>query len=96
VLPLAGGIAQLAVPRLLDRTDGNLRGLTILIAAIGEPRGLYFAALAALFAAGLVSGPVALVALAVLVAITCWQSPWQSGPCSCCQWRRFSTRSCAA
>jgi hypothetical protein len=70
VLPLAGGIAQLAVPRLLDRTGGNLRGLTILIAAIGEPRGLYFAALAALYAAGIVSGPVALVALAVLLAIT--------------------------
>ena len=29
VLPLAGGMAQLFVPRLLDRTDGNLRGLTI-------------------------------------------------------------------
>ena len=70
VLPLAGGIAQLAVPRLLDRTGGNLRGLTILIATVGEPRGLYFAALAALYAAGIVSGPVALVALAVLLAIT--------------------------
>jgi hypothetical protein len=70
VLPLAGGIAQLAVPRLLDRTGGNLRGLTILIAAIGEPRGLYFAALAGLYGAGIVSGPVALVALAVLVAVT--------------------------
>jgi hypothetical protein len=70
VLPLAGGIAQLAVPRLLDRTGGNLRGLTILIAAVGEPRGLYFAALAALYAAGIVSGPVALVALAVLLALT--------------------------
>lgn len=70
VLPLAGGIAQLTVPRLLDRTSGNLRGLTILIAAAGEPRGLYFAALAALFAAGIVSGPVALVALAVMLAIT--------------------------
>lgn len=70
VLPLAGGIAQLAVPRLLDRTGGNLRGLTILIAAVGEPRGLYFAALAALFAAGLISAPVALVALAVLIAMT--------------------------
>src|SRR5688572_8359233 len=70
VLPLAGGIAQLVVPRLLDRTGGNLRGLTILIAAVGEPRGLYFAALAALYAAGIVSGPVALFALAVLLAIT--------------------------
>jgi hypothetical protein len=70
VLPLAGGMAQLVVPRLLDRTSGNLRGLTIMIAAIGEPRGLYFAALAGLYAAGLISGPVALVALSVLIAIT--------------------------
>ncbi len=70
VLPLAGGMAQLVVPRLLDRTDGNLRGLTILISAIGEPRGLYFAALALLYAAGLISGPVALIVLSVLIGIT--------------------------
>ena len=70
VLPLAGGMAQLVVPRLLDRTGGNLRGLTILIAALGEPRGLYLAALAALYAAGWVSGPVALVVLAVLIGVT--------------------------
>jgi hypothetical protein len=70
VLPLAGGMAQLVVPRLLDRTDGNLRGLTILISALGEPRGLYFAALAVLYAAGLVSGPVALIVLSVLIGLT--------------------------
>ena len=70
VLPLAGGMAQLVVPRLLDRTDGNLRGLTILVASIAEPRGLYLALLAALYAAGLVSGPLALVALAVLIGVT--------------------------
>ncbi|MEO8625367.1 MAG: hypothetical protein ABI452_01575 [Candidatus Limnocylindrales bacterium] len=70
VLPLAGGMAQLVVPRLLDRTNGNLRGLTILISALGEPRGLYFAAIAMLFAAGLISGPVALVILSVLIGIT--------------------------
>jgi MFS family permease len=70
VLPLAGGMAQLVVPRLLDRTNGNLRALTILIAAIAEPRGLYFAALVVLAAAGLVSGPVALIALAALIGVT--------------------------
>ena len=70
VLPLAGGMAQMVVPRLLDRTGGNLRGLTILIAALGEPRGLYLATLAALYAAGLLSGPVALIALAVLIGVT--------------------------
>ena len=41
VIPLAGGMAQLVMPRLLDRTDGNLRGITIFFAAISEPRGLY-------------------------------------------------------
>jgi hypothetical protein len=70
VLPLAGGMAQLVVPRLLDRTNGNLRALTIFIAAIAEPRGLYFAALAVAAAAGLISGPVVLLALAVLIGVT--------------------------
>ena len=51
-MPLAGGMAQLVVPRLLDRTEGNLRGLTILIAAIAEPRGLYLALLAIVAAGG--------------------------------------------
>ncbi|MEP7378343.1 MAG: hypothetical protein ABI725_02145, partial [Chloroflexota bacterium] len=46
------------------------RGLTILISAVGEPRGLYFAALAGLYAAGLVSSPVALVVLSVLIGFT--------------------------
>ena len=40
VLPLAGGMGQLIVPRLLDRTNGNLRGLTLFFATISEPRGL--------------------------------------------------------
>ena len=57
VLPLFGGMAQMLVPRLLDRTDGNLRGLTILLAAIAEPRGFWFVALAVLVATGVVSGP---------------------------------------
>ena len=70
VVPLAGGMAQLVMPRLLDRTDGNLRGVTIFLAALAEPRGLYFALLALLVASGLIVGPAAFIALAVLVAIT--------------------------
>jgi len=70
VLPLAGGMGQLIVPRLLERTDGNLRGLTLLFAAISEPRGLYLAALAALVTFGIVTGPAAVVLLAVILAIT--------------------------
>jgi MFS family permease len=70
VVPLAGGMAQLVMPRLLDRTDGNLRGITILFAAISEPRGLYFALLVLLAASGIVVGPLAFVVLAALVAVT--------------------------
>ena len=70
VIPLAGGMAQLVMPRLLDRTDGNLRGITILLAAVAEPRGLYFALFAVLAASGLLVGPLAFLALAALVGAT--------------------------
>ena len=70
VLPLAGGMGQLVMPRLLDRTDGNLRGLTLFFAAISEPRGLYLAALAALVTFGVVSGPLAVLLLALVLAVT--------------------------
>ena len=70
VLPLAGGMGQLIVPRLLERTDGNLRGLTLFFAAISEPRGLYLAALAALVTLGFVTGPLAVLLLAIVLAIT--------------------------
>lgn len=70
VIPLVGGIAQLAVPRLLDRTDGNLRGLTLLIAAVSETRGLLLALIALLVAVGVASGVVAVVGLIVVVSIT--------------------------
>ncbi|HXX61473.1 MAG TPA: hypothetical protein VEI48_09315 [Candidatus Sulfotelmatobacter sp.] len=43
VLPIAGSAAQLAVPRLLERTDGNLRGVTLAITAAGETRGIWLA-----------------------------------------------------
>ena len=69
VLPLAGGMAQLLVPRLLDRTEGNLRGLTIFVAALAEPRGLYLALLAIGAATGLISGPLLLVLLAIVVGL---------------------------
>jgi hypothetical protein len=53
VLPAAGTMAQRWLPSMLDRTDGNLRGLVILFATIGEPRGLVLAAVIGLTAAGL-------------------------------------------
>jgi hypothetical protein len=70
VLPLAGGMGQLIVPRLLDRTNGNLRGLTLFFAGISEPRGLYLAALAALVTLGAVSGMLAVTLLAAILAVT--------------------------
>ncbi len=44
VLPYALSAAQLLVPGLLRRTDGNLRGVTLAILAVGETRGLVLAA----------------------------------------------------
>ncbi len=43
VLPYALSSAQLLVPGLLRRTDGNLRGVTLAILAVGETRGLILA-----------------------------------------------------
>lgn len=52
VLPAAGTMAQRWLPAMLDRTDGNLRGLVILLATIGEPRGFVLAAVVGLTAIG--------------------------------------------
>ena len=52
ILPAVGTMAQRWLPSWLDRTDGNLRGLVILFATIGEPRGLVLAAIVSLAALG--------------------------------------------
>jgi MFS family permease len=52
VLPAAGTMSQRWLPAWLDRTDGNLRGIVVLLATIGEPRGLLLAGVVALAAAG--------------------------------------------
>jgi MFS family permease len=52
VLPAAGTMSQRWLPGWLDRTGGNLRGIVILFATIGEPRGLLLAGVVALAAAG--------------------------------------------
>ena len=44
VLPVAGSAAQLRIPWLLDRTDGDLRRITLVILGIGETRGFWLAA----------------------------------------------------
>jgi hypothetical protein len=52
VLPAAGTMAQRWLPAMLDRTDGNLRGIVVLLATIGEPRGFLLAGVVAGAAAG--------------------------------------------
>jgi MFS family permease len=52
VLPALGTMAQRWLPAMLDRTDGNLRGIVILFATIGEPRGFLLAGAVVLTAIG--------------------------------------------
>ena len=52
VLPALGTMSQRWLPAMLDRTDGNLRGIVILFATIGEPRGFLLAGAVALTALG--------------------------------------------
>jgi MFS family permease len=70
VLPVAGGMAQLAVPRLLDRTDGNLRGLTVFAATLGETRGLFYCLLAVAVALGAMNNVFALVLMTVVIGVS--------------------------
>ena len=52
VLPALGTMSQRWLPTMLDRTNGNLRGIVILFASIGEPRGFLLAGAVALTALG--------------------------------------------
>jgi MFS family permease len=52
VLPAAGTMTQRWLPKMLDRTNGNLRGLVVVFATIGEPRGLLLAAVVSMTALG--------------------------------------------
>ena len=65
VLPAAGTMAQRWLPGMLDRTDGNLRGLVVLFATLGEPRGLLLAAVVGATALGWLPawGAIALIGL---------------------------------
>jgi hypothetical protein len=68
-LPVAGGMAQLAVPRLLARSDGNLRGLTLLATAIGEGRGIVYCLIAIGVALGVLGSLPALILLALVIFV---------------------------
>jgi hypothetical protein len=69
VLPAAGTMAQRWIPLALDRTDGNLRGIVVLLATLGEPRGLLLAAIVALTAAGALPSGVAVALIAVVMGL---------------------------
>ncbi len=66
VLPAVGTMSQRWLPSWLDRTDGNLRGLVVLFATIGEPRGLLLAAVVALAATGILAPIAAIVLIGVI------------------------------
>ncbi len=67
VLPALGTMAQRWLPTMLDRTDGNLRGLVILFATIGEPRGFLLAGAVALTALGWVPAWAAIALIGVIM-----------------------------
>lgn len=67
VLPAVGTMSQRWLPAMLDRTDGNLRGLVILFAAIGEPRGLLLAGVVALAAIGWLPGWAAIALVGIVI-----------------------------
>lgn len=69
VLPAALTMAQRWLPALLDRTDGNLRGIVVLFATIGEPRGLYLAAVTAMAALGWIPAWAAIGLIGLVCAV---------------------------
>lgn len=66
VLPAVGTMSQRWLPAMLDKTDGNLRGLVILFATIGEPRGFLLAAVVGLTAVGWLPAGAAVVLIGVI------------------------------
>ncbi|MCV0402760.1 MAG: hypothetical protein K5924_03505 [Chloroflexi bacterium] len=69
VLPAVGTMSQRWLPSWLDRTDGNLRGLVVLFATIGEPRGFLLAGAVALAAIGLLPTWAAIALIGVVSGI---------------------------
>ena len=67
VLPAVGTMSQRWLPAMLDRTDGNLRGLVIAFATVGEPRGLLLAGVVAAAALGWVPGWAAVALIGVII-----------------------------
>jgi hypothetical protein len=69
VLPSAFSSAQLGVPWLLRRFDGNLRGVTLVILAVGETRGFILGALTLAAWVGLIPNGLAIVAIGAVMSL---------------------------
>lgn len=69
VLPFTFSAAQLLVPGLLRRADGNLRLVTTAILAVGETRGYWLAIITFLEWAKVVPAPLAIALIAVVMSI---------------------------
>ncbi|MGZ8528130.1 MAG: hypothetical protein ACXWWR_04990, partial [Candidatus Limnocylindrales bacterium] len=69
VLPFAFSSAQLLVPRLLRRFDGNLRGLTMIILLVGETRGFILAGYTFLAWAGVLPRPAAIILIGLVMTM---------------------------
>ena len=69
VLPSAFSSAQLGVPWLLRRFDGNLRGITLVILAVGETRGFILGVLTLAAWIGLVPDAIAIVAIGAVMSL---------------------------
>ncbi len=69
VLPFTFSAAQLLVPSLLRRTDGNLRLVTLAILAFGETRGFVLAAVVLLHVGGVLPSAAAIAAIAAVMCL---------------------------
>ena len=69
VLPFTFSAAQLLVPSLLRRTDGNLRGVTLAILLVGEMRGFMLAAIVLVEVTGLLPAGLAIPGVAAVMSL---------------------------
>jgi hypothetical protein len=69
VLPVAFSAAQLRVPWLLEKSDGDLRRVTLLILAAGELRGFVLAGITLLAWAGVLPTIAAVIAIGIVMSL---------------------------
>jgi hypothetical protein len=69
VMPFAFSSAQLGVPWLLRRFDGNLRGVTLVILALGETRGFILGGLTLAAWLGVIPNGLAILAIGAVMSL---------------------------